>query len=117
MLLVRATLWRRGVGPVCSRRARELKVLTRTRPDSLWRAAGWTNALNDQCLDAAVRSQLVRVASECLATAANPAKGGFVREALINSYPKLAALMEDTLHKIRRDSEVPFVPAWQRCWP
>ena len=52
------------------------------------------------------RSQLVRLASECLATAANPAKGGFVREALINSYPKLAALMEDTLHKIRRDTEV-----------
>lgn len=52
------------------------------------------------------RAQVVRVASECMGTAANPAKGGFVREALINQYPKLAGLLEDTLHKIRRDTEV-----------
>ena len=53
------------------------------------------------------RARLVRLAGECMGTAANPAKGGFVREALINQYPKLAALLEDTLHKIRRDTEVP----------
>ena len=52
------------------------------------------------------RARLVRLASDCMGTAANPAKGGFVREALINQYPKLAALLEDTLHKIRRDTEV-----------
>ena len=50
----------------------------------------------------------MRLAGECMGTAANPAKGGFVREALINQYPKLAALLEDTLHKIRRDTEVPL---------
>ncbi len=52
------------------------------------------------------RARLVRLASDCMGTASNPAKGGFVREALINQYPKLAALLEDALHKIRRDTEV-----------
>ena len=48
----------------------------------------------------------MRTVTECMATAANPAKGGFVREALINSYPRLAAMMEDMLQKLRRDTEV-----------
>ena len=56
----------------------------------------------------------MRLATECMGTAANPAKGGFVREALINQYPKLAALLEDTLHKIRRDTEVPFRLLWRK---
>lgn len=59
--------------------------------------------------------------TECMATAANPAKGGFVREALINSYPRLAAMLEDTLQKLRRDTEVcpspkPSVMAQVRGW-
>lgn len=52
----------------------------------------------------------MRTVTECMATAANPAKGGFVREALINSYPRLAAMMEDTLQKLRRDTEVRLNP-------
>jgi len=58
------------------------------------------------------RARLVRLAGDCMGTAANPAKGGFVREALINQYPKLAALLEDALHKIRRDTEACSWISW-----
>jgi hypothetical protein len=44
--------------------------------------------------------------AEALSAAANPAKGGFVREALTNHYPRLAALLDDTLQRIKQDTEV-----------
>lgn len=41
-----------------------------------------------------------------MAGAANAAKGGFVREALVGAFPRLAALLEDTLAKLQRDTNV-----------
>ncbi len=43
-----------------------------------------------------------------MAGAANAAKGGFVREALVGAFPRLAALLEDTLAKLQRDTNVSY---------
>eukprot|EP00884_Botryococcus_braunii_P012366 jgi/Botrbrau1/2112/Bobra.0093s0019.1 len=44
--------------------------------------------------------------SEQLAAASTPAKGGFVREALISSFPRLATLLDDLFEKLRQDTDV-----------
>ena len=44
--------------------------------------------------------------AELFAGAAAAAKGGFVREALTASFPRLAALLEEALAKLRRDTDV-----------
>lgn len=41
-----------------------------------------------------------------MAAAFSPSKGGFVREALTHSYPRLAALLEQTLQRILTDTQV-----------
>lgn len=56
------------------------------------------------------RAKLMRCVTDCLAAAANPAKGGFVREALTGSYPKLASLLEAMFQKLRHDTEVVIGP-------
>ena len=38
--------------------------------------------------------------------AATAAKGGFVRDALVGSYPRMAALLEEALLKLQRDTNV-----------
>ena len=52
--------------------------------------------------------------TEGLAAAAAPVKGGFIREALISQYPRLAALLEETFRRIVQDTDVsptlPIVP-------
>jgi hypothetical protein len=37
-------------------------------------------------------------------SAASTAKGGFVRDALVGSYPRMAALLEEALLKLQRDT-------------
>jgi hypothetical protein len=46
------------------------------------------------------------VLSEVFAAAARPSKGGFVRDALTASYPRLVALLESTLNRIVTDSRI-----------
>lgn len=49
--------------------------------------------------------------AEQMAAAATPAKGGFVREALISSFPRLATLLDDLFEKLRQDTSVrPLLP-------
>lgn len=54
------------------------------------------------------REKLAMAASDAMAPAANAAKGGFVREALVNAFPRLALLMEEALAKLQRDTTVSF---------
>lgn len=44
--------------------------------------------------------------SEVFAAAARPSKGGFVRDALTASYPRLVSLLESTLNRIVTDSRI-----------
>lgn len=44
--------------------------------------------------------------AQAMAAAFSPSKGGFVREALTHSYPRLAALLEQTLQRILTDTQV-----------
>jgi hypothetical protein len=48
----------------------------------------------------------MRVLSEAFAAAARPSKGGFVRDALAASYPRLVTLLEATLNRIITDSRI-----------
>jgi hypothetical protein len=52
------------------------------------------------------RSRVGALLTEQLAAASMPAKGGFVREALISSFPRLATLLDDLFEKLRHDTEV-----------
>lgn len=52
------------------------------------------------------RSEALRVLSEVFAAAARPSKGGFVRDALTASYPRLVTLLESTLNRINTDSRI-----------
>lgn len=55
----------------------------------------------------ACRERLAQSAGEVLAGAAGGGKGGVVREALVGAYPRLAHLLEDTLARLLRDTNVP----------
>lgn len=44
--------------------------------------------------------------SEVFAAAARPSKGGFVRDALTSSYPRLVTLLESTVNRIITDSRI-----------
>lgn len=61
----------------------------------------WSHACNRCC-----REKLTAAVSEAMAGAASTAKGGFVRDALVGSYPRLAALLEESLTKLQRDTDV-----------
>lgn len=52
------------------------------------------------------RGEALRVLSEVFAAAARPSKGGFVRDALTASYPRLVSLLESTLNRIVTDSRI-----------
>ena len=41
-----------------------------------------------------------------MASAASTAKGGFVRDALVGSFPRMATLLEEALSKLQRDTNV-----------
>lgn len=51
------------------------------------------------------RPAVTRALTASLATAANPARGGLVREALAAHFPRLAQLLEDTLGRLARDTQ------------
>jgi hypothetical protein len=54
-----------------------------------------------------------------MASAASTAKGGFVRDALVGSFPRLATLLEDALSKLQRDTNVSLLGLKQSvccCW-
>ena len=51
------------------------------------------------------RPAVTRALAASLATAANPARGGLVREALAAHFPRLAQLLEDTLGRLARDTQ------------
>ena len=48
---------------------------------------------------------MTRALAADLATAANPARGGLVREALGAHFPRLAQLLEDALGRLARDTQ------------
>lgn len=52
------------------------------------------------------RSQACAALGVCFASAFNTARGGFVREALMGSYPRLAAQLEELAQRLVRDSSV-----------
>jgi hypothetical protein len=52
------------------------------------------------------RARMTKSLTEAMAAASNPAKGGFVREALISTYPKLDAMLEATFERLQRETEV-----------
>jgi len=54
----------------------------------------------------ASRSRAGQALGECFAAAFNTARGGFVREALIGGYPRLAAALEEVCARVARDSAV-----------
>lgn len=54
---------------------------------------------------AACRAAVTRALAADLATAANPARGGLVREALGAHFPRLAQLLEDALGRLARDTQ------------
>lgn len=58
---------------------------------------------NNRCV---YRSSLTGLLTEGLAAAAAPVKGGFIREALTNHYPRLAALLEETFRRVLQDTDV-----------
>jgi len=62
---------------------------------------------------------VTRALAAALATAANPARGGLVREALAAHFPRLVAALEDTLARVARDTQArarpPRLPA-ARSW-
>lgn len=51
------------------------------------------------------RAAVTRALAAALATAANPARGGLVREALAAHFPRLVAALEDTLGRVARDTQ------------
>jgi hypothetical protein len=74
------------------------------------------------CCDSChTRSEALRVLSEAFAAAARPSKGGFVRDALTSSYPRLVSLLESTVNRIVTDSRIKVSCATEgllgRCLP
>ncbi|GAB4821834.1 hypothetical protein N2152v2_008880 [Parachlorella kessleri] len=51
-------------------------------------------------------SRACQALGECFAAAFNTARGGFVREALIGGYPRLASALEEVCARVARDSAV-----------
>jgi hypothetical protein len=52
------------------------------------------------------RSEALRCLSDVFAAAARPSRGGFVREALTASYPRLVALLEASFNRILAESRL-----------
>ena len=52
------------------------------------------------------RDKLTAAVEAAMASAASTAKGGFVRDALIGSFPRMATLLEEALAKLQRDTNV-----------
>lgn len=52
------------------------------------------------------RDKLTGAVGEAMAVAASAAKGGFVRDALVGSFPRMATLLEEALVKLQRDTNV-----------
>lgn len=54
----------------------------------------------------ACRHDALRVISDAFAAAARPSKGGFVRDALTASYPKLVSMLEAAFTRIQNESRI-----------
>jgi hypothetical protein len=57
------------------------------------------------------RQAVLGAMSDAFASAAKPAKGAFVREALTAGYPKLVALLETAFSRLQADTQVRHCPA------
>ncbi|KAF8065824.1 COG5 [Scenedesmus sp. PABB004] len=55
-------------------------------------------------------AEALRVVGDAFAAAARPSKGGFVRDALTGSYPRLVGLLEGAFDRITRESRLKGVP-------
>lgn len=54
--------------------------------------------------------------SDAFAAAARPSKGGFVRDALTSSFPKLVGLLEAAFNRIQTESRIKVCLAgWSAC--
>jgi hypothetical protein len=52
------------------------------------------------------RADALRVIGDAFAAAARPSKGGFVRDALSSSYPRLVSLLEGSFARIQTESRL-----------
>jgi hypothetical protein len=52
------------------------------------------------------RADALRVIGDAFAAAARPSKGGFVRDALSSSYPRLVSLLEGAFARIQTESRL-----------
>lgn len=73
-----------------------------------------TSPLIILCCRLPLRGSALQVIGDAFAAAARPAKGGFVRDALIASYPKLVSLLESSFARIQTESRIKVGLRYQR---
>ena len=62
----------------------------------------WT-ATSDTCR---CRERVTKALKFALEDATSPGRGGVIREALVQGYPRLAGLLDDLFKKLRQDTDV-----------
>ena len=83
---------------------RRIYVTKRSMVPDAWEVSqtAWT-ATGDTCQ---CRERVTKALKFALEDATSPGRGGVIREALVQGYPRLAGLLDDLFKKLRQDTDV-----------